>query len=154
PISVRERAGTTQCSIVEAELVASLDADVRGTHMSRFVEALHAYRNEVTPTTPVMVARELRRRLGARHAAVQLRFPLFLERRAPVTGAAALMSYECRFGGSVAEAERDHVQVGVRVPVTSLCPCSKEISDYGAHSQRGYLELSVETTGWDRGVEG
>lgn len=153
PISVVELAGTKQSSVAEAELVASLDADVRGTHMSRFVEELHAHRDSITAATPLVVARELRSRLGARRAAVQLRFPLFVDRKAPVTGATALMSYGCCLSAS-AETDGDHVRVGVRVPVTSLCPCSKDISDYGAHSQRGYVELSVETSGWDENGEG
>ncbi len=143
PITYRDPAGTSHSSVAEAELVASLDADVRGTHMSRFVEALHTHRMDVTPQTPALIAQELRRRLGARRAAVQLQFTLFLEREAPVTRAAALMGYGCRLCGSSGEGEPDRVRVGVRVPVTSLCPCSKDISDYGAHSQRGYVELSV-----------
>lgn len=144
PITYRGPAGTSQSSVAEAELVASLDADVRGTHMSRFVEALHTHRMDVTPQTPALIAQELRRTLGARRAAVQLQFTLFVEREAPVTRAPALMGYGCHLFGSAAEGEPDCVRVGVRVPVTSLCPCSKEISDYGAHSQRGYVELSVE----------
>jgi MptA/FolE2 family GTP cyclohydrolase len=152
PITYRDLRGTSQSSVAEVEFVASLDADVRGTHMSRFVEALHAHRDGVTPATPVVVAQELRRRLGARRAAVELRFTLFIEREAPVTGAAAFMGYGCRLWGSVAEGEPDRARVGVSVPVTSLCPCSKEISDYGAHSQRGYVEFSVEPEPNDRPV--
>ncbi|MDQ3933695.1 MAG: GTP cyclohydrolase FolE2 [Actinomycetota bacterium] len=144
PITYLSLAGTRQSSVAEAELVASLDADARGTHMSRFVEALHAHRDGVVPETPLAIAQDLRNRLGARRAAVQMRFTLFLEREAPVTGAAALMGYACRLWGSGAEGEPGRVRVGVRVPVTSLCPCSKDISDYGAHSQRGYVEVSVE----------
>jgi GTP cyclohydrolase FolE2 len=154
PIDVCERHGTKRATVAEAELVASLDADVRGTHMSRFVEALHGHREDVTPRTPLVLARELRQRLGAHSAAARLRFPLFVERSAPVSGETALMRFDCSLSGSCAEAELDQVRVGIRIPVTSLCPCSRDISDYGAHSQRGYVEVTVESAGWGDGTEG
>jgi len=88
------------------------------------------------------IASDLRARLSSRRARIALTFPYFLERAAPVSGLAAMADYEGRL---VAEVENDsaRLEVGVRVPVKSLCPCSKEISDYGAHSQRGFVDLTV-----------
>jgi GTP cyclohydrolase FolE2 len=89
------------------------------------------------------IASELRRRLNSRRASVALTFPYFLERAAPVTGGAALVEYR---GALRAEAAATlTLSVGARIPVASLCPCSKEISDYGAHNQRGYVEIDVDS---------
>jgi GTP cyclohydrolase I len=94
-------------------------------------------------TVPTIL-RDLRRKLDAESAHIHLVFPYFLERRAPVSGASALMDYECSFDAAV-NAGKDEFVFGVRVPVTSLCPCSKAISDYGAHNQRGYITIDVQT---------
>lgn len=154
PITVRQREGAFQSTVAEAELAASLDPTVRGTHMSRFVEALNGKRLAVTPATPLQLARELRARLASERAVTKLRFPLFVERQAPVSGATALLRFDCVLAGASAGEDDEHVMVGVRLPVTSLCPCSKDISDYGAHSQRGYVDVTVETSGWANGKEG
>ena len=94
-------------------------------------------------TVPAIL-RDLRRKLDAESAHIHLVFPYFLERQAPVSGASALMDYECCFDAAVNGGKDDFV-FGVRVPVTSLCPCSKAISDYGAHNQRGYITIDVQT---------
>jgi len=110
--------------------------------MSRFIEVLGEHGGEVTMRTLPVILRELRERLDAESARIELRFPYFLERRAPVTGASGLMDYDCWFIGE-SNGGPDKLLLGIRVPVTSLCPCSKEISDYGAHNQRGYLTIEV-----------
>src|SRR5205823_12431202 len=91
------------------------------------------------------ILRRLEERLAAESARIEVAFPYFLERVAPVSGARALMDYECSFAGEVNGGHEDFV-LGVRVPVTSLCPCSKAISDYGAHHQRGYITIEVQST--------
>ena len=120
-----------------------LPAHLKGTHMSRFVEALHARDAVFDPLCAVAIVVELRERLTSERAHVLLEFPFFIERRAPVTGLPALADFDATLQATIA---RDAIalEVGARIPVTSLCPCSKEIRDYGAHSQRGYVTLTVE----------
>jgi GTP cyclohydrolase I len=112
--------------------------------MSRFVEVLNDHRGEVTMRTVPTILRDLKGRLHAESARIQVTFPYFLERAAPASGARALMDYECSFVGDLHEGHADFV-LGVRVPVTSLCPCSKAISDYGAHNQRGVIAINVRS---------
>jgi GTP cyclohydrolase I len=147
PIVVLDRAHQRQPTVANLTMSVNLPHHFKGTHMSRFVEVLNAHRGEMTMFTLPVMLRELRSRLAAESARVEVRFPYFLERVAPVSGARALMGYECSFLGEADETREDFV-LGVRVPVTSLCPCSKAISDYGAHNQRGYVTIEV------RGVNG
>jgi GTP cyclohydrolase IB len=142
PIVVLDRANQRQSTVASLTMSVNLPHHFKGTHMSRFVEVLNDHRGEMTMFTLPAVLRELRSRLQAESARVEVRFPYFLERAAPVTGARALMGYECSFLGEANETREDFV-LGVRVPVTSLCPCSKAISDYGAHNQRGYVTIEV-----------
>ena len=142
PIIVIDQQRGKQETIARLSMSVSLPHHFKGTHMSRFIEVLNEHRGEVTTQTVPLILRELCRRLGAESAQIEVRFPYFLERTAPVSKARALMDYECSFTGQL-NGQRDDFVLGVRVPVTSLCPCSKEISDYGAHNQRGYLTLEV-----------
>lgn len=142
PIVVLDRANQRQSTVASLTMAVNLPHHFKGTHMSRFVEVLNAHRGELTMFTLPVVLRELRSRLQAESARVEVRFPYFLERVAPVSEARALMGYECSFLGEANETKEDFV-LGVRVPVTSLCPCSKAISDYGAHNQRGYVTIEV-----------
>lgn len=144
PVRIMERSGGVQHTIALFNMYVGLPHHFKGTHMSRFVEVLNEYRGEVTMRTLPALLGALQRQLRAESAHVEVEFPYFLERVAPESGARALMDYECSF---VAEAsdERDDFVLGVRVPVTSLCPCSKAISDYGAHNQRGYLTIEIRT---------
>lgn len=99
-------------------------------------------------TVPAIL-RDLKGRLQAESARIQVAFPYFLERTAPASGARALMDYECSFVGDLNGGQADFI-LGVRVPVTSLCPCSKAISDYGAHNQRGLIAINVRSVPrWD-----
>ncbi len=142
PVVVLDRANQKQLTVATLTMSVNLPHHFKGTHMSRFVEVLNSHRGEMTVFTLPAMLRELRSRLEAESARVEVRFPYFLERVAPVTGARALMGYECSFLGESNETSEGFV-LGVRVPVTSLCPCSKAISDYGAHNQRGYVTIEV-----------
>lgn len=148
PIGVLRTDGSAQTTVAEVELVASLPAECRGTHMSRFVEVLEEFHDDVDPASVVEMARVLRSRVESTRARVVLRFPLFLSREAPVTGEAARMRFDCRYEAWTT-ARVDRFVLGVTAPITSLCPCSKEISDYGAHSQRGRVEVEIETADAD-----
>jgi GTP cyclohydrolase I len=142
PICVLDRVKERQHTVGTFSLSVDLPHEFKGTHMSRFVEALNEHRDEVTVETLPELLQSLQQRLQARRAHVEVQFPYFIERRAPQTGAAGLMNYECEFEAAVGPEGQDLV-LKVSVPVTSLCPCSKTISDYGAHNQRGNIDLRV-----------
>lgn len=144
PIVVLDRTTEKQRTIARVTMSVSLPREQKGTHMSRFVEVLNEHHGEVTMRTVPAILRDLRERLDAASAKIELTFPYFLERVAPVSGARALMDFEASFIGT-SDAQRDDFVLRVKVPVTSLCPCSKAISDYGAHNQRGYVTISVRT---------
>lgn len=144
PIFVLDRAQGKQQTVARLSMAVNLPYRFKGTHMSRFVEVLDEHRGEVTMRTLPTILRELRERLEAESARIEVTFPYFLERVAPVSGKRALMDYECSFIGEANGAKDDFV-LSVQVPVTSLCPCSKAISDYGAHNQRGYVTIEVRS---------
>jgi GTP cyclohydrolase I len=128
-----------------------LPAHLKGTHMSRFVEVLDHYANDISVTTIAGIAADLRARLESERARLALEFPYFLERTAPVSGLRSINDYEGRLSAE-ADARGATITLGVRVPLTSLCPCSKEISDYGAHNQRGYLDIDARCDSRRRSV--
>jgi GTP cyclohydrolase I len=150
PIVVLDREHQKQHTIARLVMSVNLPHEFKGTHMSRFVETLNDHRGEITMRTLPAILDDLKKRLDAESARVEVKFPYFLEKAAPQSGAKALMDYECSFIGEVNGTREDFV-LGVEVPVTSLCPCSKEISEYGAHNQRGILSIDVRTT---RGQDG
>jgi GTP cyclohydrolase I len=153
PVSVLGPGATAQATVSEAELTVAVPADVRGTHMSRFMEEA-ATLASLTPAAVLALATSLCQRLEAPASHVLYRFPLFATRAAPVTGLTAPHRYEAWLAatGNPSNASPAVVRIGVRAPVTSLCPCSREISDYGAHSQRGHVEVEIEAPGWQNGV--
>jgi GTP cyclohydrolase I len=142
PIVVLDRKSEKQRTVGMFSMSVSLPREQKGTHMSRFVEVLNEHHGEVTMRTVPRILRDLRARLDAASARVTVEFPYFLERAAPVSDARALMDYHCAFVGELHEGVDDFV-LRVRVPVTSVCPCSKAISERGAHNQRGYITISV-----------
>lgn len=144
PIVVLDRDHGRQHTIAQVSAAVSLPHHFKGTHMSRFIEVLDKHRGELTMRTLPAILCELKARLDAESALLTVRFPYFLERRAPVSGAAALMDYDCSFTGEANGGQVDFV-LSIRVPVTSLCPCSKAISDYGAHNQRGYVTIEIRS---------
>ena len=144
PIVVLDRASERQHTVASIRMSVALPHHFKGTHMSRFLEVLNEHRGEVTMRTLPEILQALRHRLDAERAHIEVEFPYFVERVAPVSGAAALMDYRCAFVGDASAMETDFV-LRVEVPVTSLCPCSKEISDYGAHNQRGHITIALRT---------
>jgi GTP cyclohydrolase I len=144
PILVDTSAGP-QRSVAEWELTVELDAEQRGTHMSRFVESLADHQGEpMSGRRLLAMLEELRERLDAPGGHAHCTFPMFLERAAPVSGLSAQHAIDCCLDAA-ATAQDQRLLLGVRVPITTLCPCSKEISEYGAHNQRGYVEITVRT---------
>jgi len=151
PIVVLDRQSQRQSTTARLSMSVSLPHEFKGTHMSRFIEVLNAHRGEVTMRTLPVILGELKSKLSAESAHMEVTFPYFLERTAPVSGATALMDYQCKFIGEANGGSADFV-LSVRVPVTSLCPCSKAISDYGAHNQRGQVTIDVRTRKTAEGV--
>jgi len=145
PITVLDRAAQSQRTVASIDLSVGLPHDTKGTHMSRFIEVLERHRGEITVRTLPEVLKDLKSTLEAESARIEVRFPYFVQRQAPVSGVLALVDYQCRFVGEVNGGAMDFV-LGVDVPVTSLCPCSKAISDYGAHNQRGYVRIETRST--------
>jgi GTP cyclohydrolase I len=144
PIVVLDREHRKQATVAHIAMSVSLPHEFKGTHMSRFVEVLNLYRGEMTLRTLPALLQELRKRLDAESAQIHVTFPYFIERSAPASGATGLMDYECSFSGELRAGLQDFV-LGVKVPVTSVCPCSKAISDYGAHNQRGQIDINVSS---------
>jgi GTP cyclohydrolase I len=153
PLTVECADGGRQRTICEAQLATALAAQTRGTHMSRFVEQLHQQREAVSPAGVLTMTRDLAARLDAREATVRLAFPLFVPRQAPISGREALLGIDCVLAARV-QAQGMEVRVGACLPVTSLCPCSKEIADYGAHSQRGHVRIEALDNCWAAGMRG
>jgi GTP cyclohydrolase I len=143
PITVLDRANGKQRVAATFSLSVSLPRHFKGTHMSRFIEVLVDHDGEVTMRTLPGILEDLKTRLDATTARVEVSFPYFVEKAAPVSGLKAPMDYECFFQAESNGHMSDFV-VGVKVPVKSLCPCSKAISDYGAHNQRGIVTLRVK----------
>ena len=142
PISVWDQAHSKQDTIAEISMAVALPAAVKGTHMSRFLEILDQHSGELTQRTIPTLLADIQHRLGATDARIAIAFPYFLPRCAPVTGAAALMDYACRFQARMSPAGTEFA-LQVAVPVASVCPCSKLISDYGAHNQRGTITIKA-----------
>ena len=144
PITVLDRENVRQQTVATLALSVNLPQHFKGTHMSRFIEILDAHRGELTMRTVPAVLRELRDRLDAQSARLTANFPYFLRRTAPVSGASAVMDYDCSFVATMDHLEDDFI-LGVKVPVTTVCPCSKAISDRGAHNQRGTIAMRVRS---------
>ncbi len=144
PVIIVRPDGSTFGTSCEASLTASLAGSQRGTHMSRFVEELHAAHQSVSPASVIALARKLRTRLKAAEATVEITLPWFVEKKSPVTGGAAFLDYTISWKAAVT-ARSARLQTTVRVPLGTLCPCSKAISDRGAHNQRGWATVTVET---------
>jgi GTP cyclohydrolase IB len=142
PVAVADRERGKQDTVAEVSMSVNLRPGVKGAHLSRLIEVLHATAGEITLQSLPVILKAIKARLGADRAHLRASFPFFLRRIAPVTGAAALMDYQCWLEGE-ADGTGSRVTLGVRVPVTSVCPCSKAISDYGAHNQRSAITIQV-----------
>lgn len=142
PIVVSDRDGAGHNTVAQLSMSVNLPHNVKGTHMSRFIEILREFQHPLGMDTLPGVLHLLKERLGADTARVEVDFPYFLERVAPVSRAKAPMGYECSYFAE-ANCDADEFMVKARVPVCALCPCSKKISDYGAHNQRGYVTIEV-----------
>ncbi len=142
PIEIQDKEHRVQSTVATVALSVDLPHHYKGTHMSRFIEVLSSHGPRLSVTDMSKIPLELLGRLEAERAHVEFRFPFFIEKKAPATGAPGLMDYFVTFEVEAEGREIDFV-VKLEVPVTTLCPCSKAISARGAHNQRGIVTYSV-----------
>jgi GTP cyclohydrolase IB len=147
PIRVAERGGGVQSTVATFNMYVGLPHQFKGTHMSRFVEILNAHEREISVDTFKVMIDEMVERLEARSGHIEMNFPYFVNKSAPVSKVKSLMDYDVTFIGEIDKGAKCF-KMKVVVPVTSLCPCSKRISDYGAHNQRSHVTISAKTSGF------
>jgi len=141
PVRLTDRSSREQHTVATFNMYVSLPHNFKGTHMSRFVEILHAER-EISVSSFRTMLEAMTERLEAESGHIEMTFPFFVMKKAPVSGVESLMDYRATLTGE-RRAGRTQLWVRVVVPVTSLCPCSKKISAYGAHNQRSHLTISA-----------
>ncbi len=149
PVKIAERpvaaaVAGIQHTIATFSMTVGLPQEFKGTHMSRFVAILNAHEKEISVASFHVMLREMVERLDATTGHIEMRFPYFINKAAPVSGVMSLMDYDVTFIGEIVDGKTSF-RMQVLVPVTSLCPCSKEISAYGAHNQRSHVTVSAET---------
>lgn len=144
PITVLDRRNRVQNTVATINMYVDLPHKYKGTHMSRFVELLHLFRHaEVSLIKIAAILNQMKKHLNAESAHIEVTFPYFIEKKAPVSKAPGLMDYTCRIIGSSDPENKIDIISEVIVPISSVCPCSKEISEIGAHNQRGEVRLST-----------
>lgn len=144
PVKVLDKkSGNLQSTVAVINMYVDLPHQCKGTHMSRFVEMLHLFREQVSLESITNILEDMKHILGARSSHIEITFSYFIEKKSPVTGARGLMDYTCSILGSSDPDKNKDMVLKVAVPITSVCPCSKEISEYGAHNQRGEVLVST-----------
>jgi len=141
PITVLDKNLGEQQTIAKINMYVNLPRHYKGTHMSRFVEILNEHSRRISLRSFPEIMEEMKKRLNAESAHMEITFPYFIKKEAPVTRSEGLMEYQCTIRGALNSGK--DLALMIRVPVSTLCPCSKEISDYGAHNQRGEVTLQV-----------
>ena len=163
PVTVLDKNERFQQTTAVADLFVNLPHNFKGTHMSRFIETFHKYHEDLTMNRFLEMLEEIREKLTAEKAFGCITFPYFIEKKAPVSGSSGIMEYNCSYEAEVsaecdaAAAHEGHAgdktdasqkvsrkfYISIEVPVTTLCPCSKAISEYGAHNQRGTVKVKL-----------
>lgn len=162
PVSVLDKERKSQNTTATLNLFVNLPHNFKGTHMSRFIQIFHKYHKDVSMKNFLEMLEEIRQKLDAQRAFGRITFPYFIEKKAPVSGSEGMMEYTCTYEGessvcdenengkvlSLVSSDASHCPVqkffvSIKVPVATLCPCSKAISEYGAHNQRGYVKVKV-----------
>ena len=146
PVSIREKAGALQETVASISLHADIPKHYRESCVSTFIAVLNKHQEDMSVNILAKLLAEVQDELQAEAAQLEMSFPYFIEKKAPVTLTASLMEYPCRFTGSVGKDE--DFMLSVWVPVTTLCPCSKEISAGGAHNQRAEVNLNIKFSGF------
>ncbi len=144
PVSIAQRSGGQQSTIATFGMYVNLPHRFKGTHMSRFVQILNAHEHEITVRSFKRMLVEVTERLEADNGHIEMAFPFFIDKQAPVTGEHSVMDYQVNFIGDRYSGNTE-LAVEVQVPVTTLCPCSKDISEYGAHNQRSLITIRARS---------
>ena len=140
PVVVLEKSEGEQHTVAKINMYVNLPHNFRGTHMSRFIEILNKHRNGISTKKIRQILDDMKSELNAETAHFEIEFPFFLTKEAPISKEPAKMEYQCRL---TANSNDDYYSLTVTVPVLSVCPCSKEISKYGAHNQRSMLSATI-----------
>jgi GTP cyclohydrolase I len=140
PVKVAERDGGVQHTVALFNMYVALPHQFKGTHMSRFVDILNSHEREISVASFKQMLAEMVVRLEAQAGHVEMKFPYFINKAAPVSKVESLIDYDVSFIGDIKDGKTS-LTLKVVVPVTSLCPCSKQISDYGAHNQRSHVTI-------------
>lgn len=148
PLVVRDRAHGSQHTVATVDIGVDLPAAFKGTHMSRFVEVLEDWSEKLDYHSMKRLLETVKTRLNAHKAYALFRFPYFVRKNAPATDSSGLVWYECRLTGELGHGKPSFL-LELEVPVMTVCPCSKAISDEGAHSQRAVVRMSVRMTGFN-----
>ena len=143
PVRIRSASGGVVSTVATIDMTVGLPPEVKGTHMSRFIEVLQQSDHALNAGTFGLLLSRMLERLGADSGMIEMRFPYFISKRAPVSGVASLLDYQVRLRGE-RSGDRALFTTQVAAPATSLCPCSKEISAYGAHNQRSHITITVQ----------
>ncbi|MDY6909545.1 MAG: GTP cyclohydrolase FolE2 [Thermodesulfobacteriota bacterium] len=143
PLRVMDRENDFQHTVATINMYVNLPRKFKGTHMSRFIEILNEFYGHLDIREFSKILGAMQKRLEAQSAHLEIAFPYFIEKKSPVTETTGLMEYGCRVIGSMDHRKGYDLIVEVNVPITTVCPCSREISNYGAHNQRGMARLAV-----------
>ncbi len=143
PLTVVQRDGGIQHSVATVTMAVALSPLVKGTHMSRFIELLNDQEEAMTVASFRSLLHAMVDKLEAMGGSISMRFPYFVKKAAPVSGVESLLDYEYTLLGEIKPSGETSVSLRILVPVTSLCPCSKKISQYGAHNQRSHVTVTA-----------
>jgi GTP cyclohydrolase I len=143
PVRVKDRSGGEQHTVANFNMYVYLPHNFKGTHMSRFLEILHSHEREISVDSFMDILRQMTERLESEAGHIEMKFPYFVNKTAPVSGVKSLLDYQASLIGEVKRGGATDLWVKVVVPVTSLCPCSKKISAYGAHNQRSHVTIKA-----------
>jgi GTP cyclohydrolase I len=145
PFQIKTKTGSFQSVLAQIKLTVDLPQEYKGTHMSRFIEVLNDWRQKPVSNREMdAILRDIRERLGAQRSHIEIHFKYFIEKKAPVSALTSLLDFDRVFEGNLAADSPMDFVLGVSVPFTSLCPCSREISEYGAHNQRGLMKVRIK----------
>ncbi len=147
PMRIKDRSASEQHTIANFNMYVNLPHHFKGTHMSRFVQILNSHEEELTVASFKDMLTEMTSRLEAESGHIEMNFPFFINKTAPVSGVKSLLDYDVTLIGEIHDG-KPIIDIKVVVPVTSLCPCSKKISERGAHNQRSHVTVQARTNGF------
>ncbi|MHC1742758.1 MAG: GTP cyclohydrolase FolE2 [Syntrophobacteraceae bacterium] len=143
PMRVMDKNNGMQHTVASINMYVNLPREFKGTHMSRFIEILNEFHGHLDIRELSSIMELMQERLQSQSAHLEINFPYFVKKLSPVTDSEGLMEYGCRVSGSLSATKGYDLVLEVNVPITTVCPCSKEISNHGAHNQRGVVRLAV-----------